>query len=174
MKNNGYKTAAVSMCIVLFIILAGRLPVKGQQDEPLTLKQIIKILKSKSNNKSIYAINKQIIEDVRKYKVSFELTAKDEKSLKNAQASGALIKAISENTPKAIEEAKLLYQKFTDNYKGTLEQKKLAIDAGKEFVKRYRNNENYKDIIEYFIRSLSVFEESISRKQGCNCSCPVN
>ncbi len=161
MKNCGYKTAAVSMCIVLFIIFAGQLPVKGQQDEPLTLKQIIKILKSKSNDKSIYAINEQTIKNVRKYNVSFELTARDEKSLKNAQASDALIKVISENTPKALEEAKLLYQKFTDNFNGTLEQKKLAVDAGK-------------DIIEYFIRNLSVFEESISRKQVCNCSCPVN
>ncbi len=150
MKNYSYKIATVSICIGLFVFLVGQRQVKGQSEEQLTLKQIIKTLKSKSKSKSINKINEQLIKDVRNRTVSFELTAKSEKSLKNVGASDKLVKVIRENTLKSLNEATVLYKKFTDNYNGTLEQKKLALAVAKEFMNKYSDNdeENNRQIIE--------------------------
>lgn len=171
MKNCSYKIAIAYTCIGLFIFLAGQRQVEGQIEEQLTLKQIIKTLKFKSKSKSMNNVNEQLIMDVRNRTVGFELTAKSEKTLKNAGANAKLIKVIRENTLKSLNEATTLYKKFTDNYDGTLEQKKLALTAAKEFMDKYSSNDeaNNRQVINYLREFIPYLEQVIRNK---NCDCP--
>lgn len=98
-------------------------------------------------------LNTNLIEEIKKRKVDFILTAKDEKSIKEAQGSDSLIKAIRENLPKSVAE-KLkfynefdsLYIKFLSNRKGPeLSKYEIAIKTGKELIKWYEDDERIKE-----------------------------
>ena len=79
-----------------------------------------------------------------------------------------LIKAIRENLPKEIEtkfvkikEKETLYKKFIDNYNGNFTQKRLAIEAAKEYIKKYSGNAEDKEIIDYLIKVIPEIEKTI-------------
>jgi hypothetical protein len=136
----------------------------------LNLNDILtKLTFTPSINKSTEEINQQLIEEIQKRKVNFILSSEDENSLKKAGASNSLIKAIRGNLPNEfkekltlVAEQQVLYKKFTDNYNGTLEQKKIALVAAKEFVKRYSDDESVKEIIDYFVKIIPSFETMVN------------
>jgi hypothetical protein len=150
--------------IGLFIFLIGEQEVQGQQKKKyLTVEDILVKLVFKSRfNKTIAEINKQLIENVQERKVDFTLDSEDENSLKRIGASDLLIKAIRENFSKILQDQIILYKKFTDNYAGSFEQKKIALEAAKEFIKKYSDDVDFKDIIEYFKRNIPVMEKSLN------------
>ncbi len=113
--------------------------------------------------KSIDRMNKSLTKEIQERGVNFTLDSEDEKSYKKIGASGLLIKAIRENFSKEFQYQIDLYKKFTDNYAGkTIEQKKIAIDAAKEFIKKFGDLEDNKNIIEYFKRIIPVLEKQIT------------
>ncbi len=131
-----HNSIKIIVCISLFIFLIGQ-KVQGQPEKPFSLNDIQAELNSISRIiKSTEEINKVLITEVRKRGVNFTLTFEKTKFLKKAGASDLLIKVICENLPKKIEEQIILYKKFTDNYAGTLEQKRKALEAAKEICKK--------------------------------------
>lgn len=50
-------------------------------------------------------------------------------------------------------EKQALYQKYTDNYKGTtIDQKQVAIDAAEQYIAKYGANAEDKEQVDYFKR----------------------
>lgn len=117
-------------------------------------------------NTSIDQINKSLIKEIQERGVDFTLMSEEEeKSFKKLGASDLLIKAIRENFSKTIQERINLYKKFTDNYNGTLDQKKIALEAAKEFVEKYADDADSKDIIEYFRSNIPAMEKYLNDKK---------
>lgn len=117
-------------------------------------------------NSSIDQINKSLIKEIQERGVDFTLSSEEEeKSFKKLGASDLLIKAIRENFSKTVQERISLYKKFTDNYNGTLEQKKIALDAAKEFIEKYSDDGDSKDIIKYFRSNIPAMEKYLNDKK---------
>jgi hypothetical protein len=163
MKIYFYKTTMIFILIGLFVF-ANQQQVLGQEGKnSLNINDVlVKLVFNTRFNKSIEDINKQLIKDIQERKVDFRLSLEDEKSLKKIGASDSLIKAIRENFSKILQEQIILYKKFTDNYNGDFEQKKIALEAAKEFVKRYSYEAKFKDIIEYFKSNIPAFEKYLN------------
>ena len=117
-------------------------------------------------NNNIAEINKLMIKQIQERGVDFKLQNKEEEnSFRKIGASDLLIKAIRENYSKELGEKIDLYKKFTDNHASkNPEQSKIAIDAAKEFIKRYSDVEEDKDIIEYFKKWIPATEKQITRE----------
>ncbi len=165
MKILNYKTTIIFIFISLFVFLIGQQQVQAQQEKHLNLNHIRERLASKSRgSKTTKEINEQLIADIRKRGVNFHLTSKDKNSLKKAGGSNLLIKTIRENLSKNFKEQTLLYQKFVDNYDGTIEQKKIAIEAAKEFVKKFSDDEDVKEVIDYLNTAIPDLEYVIANK----------
>lgn len=181
MKYHICKTLTVSICVGLFVFFIGQQQAQGQRKKALSLNEILVKLSFTSRiNRSIEEINEQIILEVNNRRVNFVVTSKDEESLRKAGGNDLLIKVIRKNPPKSLkekidllQEKQILYKKFTDNYNGTLEQKRTAIEAAKEYLRKYENekemDENDKQIIDYFRLNLPAFIEMINRKKNCDC-----
>lgn len=103
-------------------------------------------------------INQELIEEVLKRKVNFQLNAENEKSLKQAGVSDLLLKTISQNyQPGSEVEADRLYQKYIENYQSQdIKKLRIAIEAAKEFVKKFENDGCYIEQVKYF--KLAIIE----------------
>jgi len=82
--------------------------------------------------------------------------------LKKGGGSDLLVKTIRENLPKKLEEQIVLYKKYADNYDGDFKQRKIAVEAAKEFVKKYGDDKELKKIIDYFKENIPILEDSIA------------
>ena len=154
------KSIVTIICIGLLIFLVGQQEIQGQQEKPVSFEHIKAKLVFRSRiSKSNEEINKQLIIDIRKRGVNFILSSVDTKILKKIGANDLLIKAILENLSKELEEQIILYKKYTDNFNGTIKQKKIAIEAAKEFVNKYSDNKELKDIIDYFRKNGPFLEK---------------
>ena len=159
--------------LIFLLIFGGIQQTHGQENQNyFDFEEILTKLNSASNNeKSLGEINAQLIKDIQKRKVDFILTSEDKKSLKKAGGSKLLIKSLSENVFKKeqdlINQRQSLYKKFTDNYASkNPDQLKIAIEAGKEFVKRY-TGEVDQLIIDYLVKTIPILEKSLSFKNCC-------
>lgn len=115
---------------------------------------------------SIDEINKVLVKRVQELGVDFTLSLEEEKSFRKIGASDLLIKAIRENFSKTLREKIDLYKKFTDNYNGkTIEQKKIAVDAAKEFIEKFSDEEDgSKILIEYLRKVIPALEKQIVKQ----------
>lgn len=158
-----FRKAFVSIFISLFVFLIGQQQIQAQQEKHLNFNDIRETLVSKSHiSKTTEEINEQLVTDIRKRGVSFILTSEDEDALKKAGGSDLLIKSIRENLPKRLEERIILYRKYVNNYDGTIEQKKIAVEAAKEFVKKFSDDKDVKDVIDYFKAAIPDLEKIIN------------
>ncbi len=64
-----------------------------------------------------------------------------------------------------VAEKQALYKKYTDNYAGTVEQKQIAIDAAKEYVRKYGANAEDKEQVDYFQKALPTIEAAVRKAQ---------
>lgn len=62
----------------------------------------------------------------------------------------------------ATAEKQALYKKYTDNYAGTIEQKKIAIDAAKQYIDKYGANAEDKEQVVYFQNALPTLQKTIA------------
>lgn len=175
MKSCFYNLAVVFIKAALFVFLNGT-QIQGQEKQDyLNLNSIqLKLVFTSRIIETTEEINEQLIKDIKERKVNFILSSEDEESLKKAGASEALIRVIRENLPKEIKEKIVLtnekvalYRKFTDNYDGNVSQKKIAIDAAKEYVKRYRDDKDDKEIIAYFTKVIPELESIVKSIVNC-------
>lgn len=155
----------------LFIFLFGHQLIQAQQEAPLIFDEILSKLKITSQTKeSLKKLNEQLIKDVRMRRVDFDLTLKNKKALTKVGGNYFLIKAINENSPKYIEAKAILYRKFTDNYNGTIEQKKIALEAAQEYMFRYGSDQEDRQVIDYFRETIPKMQRIITEKTDCKCN----
>jgi hypothetical protein len=64
--------------------------------------------------------------------------------------------------PQAEKEA--LYKRYTDNFKGTDDQKRIAIEAGKQYIEKYGASEDDKQVVDYLKKKVPSLEEEIGTK----------
>jgi len=62
-----------------------------------------------------------------------------------------------------LESRSFYTKKYTDNYSGTPTQVKIALEAAKEFVKKYSDDEYVKEIVDYLKKIIPVLEETIEK-----------
>lgn len=124
-------------------------------------------------------VSKQLQEEIQKRKVDFVLLMEDRVFLKEVGGDDLLINAIRNNTLenagkllkeyeeelKELEESKIIYQKYLDNYKGNLAQIKIAIEAGKEFLRKFGDNVHFTLQSDYLKRAVPKLEERVKREQ---------
>ena len=106
-------------------------------------------------------INEKLIEEVLERKVNFKLNAEYEKSLREAGASDLLLKTISENYQPGTEiEVERLYQIYINNFQSNkAENLKLALDAAKEFVRKFEIDGCQAEQVKYFKDAIPIIEE---------------
>lgn len=114
-------------------------------------------------NKSIDEINRLLIKEIQERGVDFTINSEEENSFKKIGASDLLIKAVREKFSTKLREQIDLYKKFTDNYDGkTVEQKKIAVDAAKEYIKKFSEEEDgSKVLVEYFRKVIPALEKQL-------------
>ena len=159
MRVFAYKITIVSICVGLFIFLSNY-QVQGQPEKPLNLSDIkAKLTSAFRVSEPAAEINEQLVKEICNRRVNFTLISEDEKSLKKAGASDLLIKTIRENSTEETKEMTSLYEKYEVNYQAVnIEQKKIALDAAKEFVKKYENSECLKEQVNYFKEAIPALE----------------
>lgn len=168
MRSQFFRTISITVCIGLLIGVIGQ-EVQGQQEKPLNLQEIRKTLIFRSRpSKTTEELNEQLIAEIRKRKVNFILSSQEEESLKKAGGSEMLIKTIHEVLPEKTRGKILLYQKYIDNYYGTAEQIKIALEAAKEYVKKFSDDEVDKELLKYFKDVIPMLEKLVETdKEPC-------
>ncbi len=167
MKILNYKTTIIFIFISLFVFLIGQQRVQAQRENHLNFNDIRETLVSKSrNSKTTEETNEQLITDIRKRGVDFMLSTEGEDALKKAGGSDLLIKSIRENLPKKLEK-NILYGKFLNNYDRTTKQMKIAVEAAKEYVKKFSDDDDkdVKEIIDYFKSVIPELEKAIAIRE---------
>ncbi|MDQ3324087.1 MAG: hypothetical protein M3525_16855, partial [Acidobacteriota bacterium] len=61
-----------------------------------------------------------------------------------------------------LEENIALYKKYTDNYAGTTAQKKIAIEAGKQYIEKYGTNADYAAQVDYLKKDVPRLESLVA------------
>lgn len=61
-----------------------------------------------------------------------------------------------------LEENVALYKKYTDNYAGTIAQKKIAVEAGKQYIEKYGSNADYAAQIDYLKKDVPRLEKAVA------------
>lgn len=113
--------------------------------------------------------NQDLIVEIQKRGVNFVLSAEEEWAFQLLEASDELIIAIREAVPAeqraailaATERAKL-YNTFSNNYRQSdLISRRTALEAGKEFVQRYRSDPAVKDAVSFINRYIPQLQRSV-------------
>ena len=167
MKILIFRITIISVFISLFVFLICQQQVQAQQENHLNFNDIRETLVSKSrNSKTTEETNEQLITDIRKRGVDFMLSTEDEDALKKAGGSDLLIKSIRENLPKKLEK-NILCGKFLNNYDRTIKQMKIAVEAAKEYVKKFSDDDDkdVKEIIDYFKSVIPELEKAIAIRE---------
>jgi len=73
--------------------------------------------------------------------------------------SVAVVPALAQDDDLAEKTA--LYEKYTSNYNGTVEQMKIALEAGKEYVKKYGANAEDKPQVDFIKGDIPRLEQAI-------------
>lgn len=74
--------------------------------------------------------------------------------------------AFAQDVCTEIEAKQALYADFTKNYAGTLEQRKAAIQAGKQYVSKYGACAEDKEIVSYLNTNIPPMEKAIADEEG--------
>ncbi len=113
--------------------------------------------------------NAELIEAIRSRGVNFVLSPEEEWALSLRDASVELIETIRNATPVEERERLLLirgqqglYDTFVNNYtRPDATSRQIAVDAGKEFVRRYGRDANVAEIVAYLQRAVPMLERAL-------------
>ena len=164
------------MCLVL-LSSAFAVPLAAQETEerpqrPVTKREIrVSLALSPETEEGIEDTNKELISKIKERGVDFALSREEEWSLQLQDASEELIRAIRDALPAEAREQLLkkteqneLYSAFSRNYTRTDPNSRLiAVAAGKEFLRRYRNDTDVSDKVAFLQRTIPGLERSIPR-----------
>lgn len=160
MKTLARQILKFSVCLALVLFLGQT--VSGQGNECGGELSFDEILTKFTIRKTISAepVNKELIGQVIKRKTDIELSAANEKTLRDAGASEVLVKAIRENVSAKSVEAVRLYRAYVENYQSEkIENLKIALDAAKEYIRKFENDGCNIEVVKYFKDAVLVLEE---------------
>ena len=157
----------------LFVLSSSALVVVAQEksktnDEPVSYQAIrMKLVFRSKTHESDAGISGRIAKDVKRLTVDFMIVTEQEGALKEIGATNELISAIRSAFPEAkrkyitlIDEMSELYIRFTDNYaRKTASEMKIAIEAGKEFLRRFGEYPEVKEQVDFITSQLSRLEK---------------
>ena len=137
---------------------------------PVRIQEIRRALRVTTQTpEQIEKTNRELIEAVRTRGVNFALSKEQEWALGLEEASEELLKAIREAVPEQerqrlikAREQEGLYYAFANNYsQSDINSRLVAIAAGREFVRRFRDDPNVAEIVAYLQRAVPALERSI-------------
>ena len=119
--------------------------------------------------KSDKQVANEIAAEIRRRTVEFIITLEEEKALRKIGANDELIDAIRNGIPEEkrehvlkLEEMTRVYVRFTDNYyKKTIPEIRIAIEAGKEFIRLYGDDPEVKEQVDYLRSTIPKLEKMI-------------
>jgi hypothetical protein len=141
-----------------------------EEPKPVRIQDIRRALRvTPQTPEQIGKTNRELIAAVKARGVNFALSKEEEWALGLEEASDELIKTIREALSGEererllkIREQEGLYFAFVNNYaQADIGSRQLAIAAGREFVRRYRDDPNVAEIIAYLQRAVPALERSI-------------
>jgi hypothetical protein len=160
-------------CLLLIIVLVVPLIAQEQKPdgaEPVTKDEIRSLLEaSQDSPEAIEQSNRELLAAVRARGVDFALSKEEEWSLDLLEASDELLEAIRAALSQEerelrlkIAELKRLYYQFANNYrKLDIASQTAALEAGKEFVRRFGEDKRLKDIVAYMTRTIPQLESMV-------------
>ncbi len=146
-------------------------------DAPLSYWTIRKKLVFRSPVRETDAeISAKIVTEVAARNVDFVITPEEEKSLAEIGATNELIVSIRNRVPKEkrvqtaqVREATLLYQRYVDHYaRADLNSRRKAIEAGKEFIRLFCGDPEFKEQCDYFNLAVPKLEKWIEMMNQVN------
>lgn len=157
----------------LLFALATTVQVNAQESEvpkPVTIHQIRRALRfTPETIEQVERTNRELIRAIKERGVDFALSKEEEWSLTLQNASDELVKAIrsaisAEEHERLlkIREQEALYYAFVNNYsQNDVTSRRIAADAGREFVRRYQGDANVAEIVAFLQRAVPALERSI-------------
>ena len=168
------KSRLLNLSVYLLLCL-GTLVVSAQEkakvdEKPMDYQAIrMKLVFRSRIRESDAEISKKIAVEIRKRTVRFIIVPEEEKALRKIGANDELIDAIKNGLPeedrehiRRLDEMSRLYLKFTDNYyKKTIPEIRIAIEAGKEFIRLYGDDPEFKEQVDYLRSTIPKLEKMI-------------
>jgi len=153
------------------------LPLAGQETgrkpaSPVSIREVrVSLRLAVQTPEGIELENKLLIEKIRDRSVDFALTREEEWSLQLQDASDELIETIRNALTQEEREQLLkktrqegLYLTFIANQsRPDANSRLIAVAAGREFLQRYRNDQNVREKVAMLQRTLPALERSIPR-----------
>lgn len=165
--NLHYKSV---LLIGFFIFISGCQICFGQEKPNyVTFDEVLnKLTFSSKVDKLISEINQKLIEQILERKVDFILTEENEIKLKKAGANKLLFEAINKHILEDVKKKRLLEQERTVAYEKFFiisegESIKSKIEAAREFLEKYSDDPEVKEVIEYL-------KEYLARNEKPNCN----
>ncbi|MGE3465449.1 MAG: hypothetical protein AB7J13_00835 [Pyrinomonadaceae bacterium] len=158
---------------ILLLNLGFAVPFWAQPDQgtaPVTRREVRRWLNVTQDDPVLsQEANEELIAAIRTRGVNFVLTPEEEWAFQLLEASDELIEAIRDAVPADQREAMIratqqrrLYDAFASNYRLTdINSRRTALDAGKEFVQRYRGDPELKDVVSFINRYLPQLQRSV-------------
>ncbi|MFZ1699483.1 MAG: hypothetical protein WBO10_10505 [Pyrinomonadaceae bacterium] len=159
---------------IIILNLGLVLPTAAQPDDgvrgPVTRREVRRWLNFTQDDPVLsQEANETLIDEIHHRGVSFVLTPEEEWAFQLLEASTDLIEAIREAVPAEQREAMIkatqqrrLYDAFATNYRlNDLNSRRTALDAGKEFVKLFRNDPSVKDAVSFINRYIPNLQRSV-------------
>ena len=136
------------------------------QCKQITLDYLLTKLESASpETDSKEKIIKELKGEIVERKMISALSYANEKRLRSVGANDSLIKTIRKNLSKPSEEEISLYNSFITCYQSNnVEQTKKALEAAKEFVRKFENDGCHVELVKYFKEVIPVLETYIKNK----------
>jgi hypothetical protein len=144
--------------------------VEHEEQAPVTIQEIRRALTHTPEiPEQLQKTNLDLIEAINSRGVDFVLLPEEEWALTLRDASPELIETIRKATPPEerdrllkIKEQEGLYYAFVNNYSlNDVASRRIAIDAGREFVRRYGSDANVAEIVAFFQRAVPALERSL-------------
>lgn len=158
------------LLVPLLLVLAGS-PVSAQAEvKPVRISEIRRALRFTPQTPSqIEMTNRALIDAIKLRGINFALSAEEEWALTLEEAGVELLQAIRDALPDQererllkVREQEGLYYAFANNYsQADVGSRLVAISAGREFIRRYRDDANVADIVTFLQRAVPALERSI-------------
>ena len=162
--------ACVLLCLSALGVSAQEKDKSKLEERPIHYQDIQAMLVFRSRiKKSDKQVANEIAAEIRRRTVEFIITLEEEKALRKIGANDELIDAIRNGIPEEkrehvlkLEEMTRVYVRFTDNYyKKTIPEIRIAIEAGKEFIRLYGDDPEVKEQVDYLRSTIPKLEKMI-------------
>lgn len=164
MKIFSRTTIKFSVFLSLFLFSGQAISAQVKKCKQITFYYMFTKLKSASDEvDSKEKTVKKLKSEIKKRKVFADLSFIDEQLLKSVGANDSLFKTIRENLAEPSEEESELYNLFLDNYKASnVEQTVKALEAAKEYVRKFGDDSCDTKLIEYFKEAIPFLEKRLN------------